>query len=70
MTKSNGVSWRDQVRQQFNNRPASATVEALAVELGVSESWLRLFGRGKIDNPGIMTVEKLSKLLDKLNKKN
>ncbi len=70
MTKNSGVCWRDQVREKFNKRPISAKIEDLAVELGVSESWLRMFGRGKIDNPGIMTVEKLSKLLDKLNKKN
>jgi len=69
MTNNSELSWRDQVREQLNNRPATLKIEDLAEAINVSETWLRLFARGKIPNPGVMTVEALSKYLTNYNKK-
>lgn len=69
MTNNSELSWRDQVREQLNERPVSLKIEKIAEDLNVSETWLRLFARGKIPNPGVMTVEALSKYLSNYNKK-
>jgi hypothetical protein len=49
--------WRDSTRDLLNNRPASLSISKVAEACDVSEAWLRLFARGKIENPGVATVE-------------
>ena len=56
-------TWRDSTRDLLNNRPASLTIAKIAEDCDVSEGWLRLFARGKIENPGVATVECLHKYL-------
>lgn len=69
MTNNSELSWRDQVREQLNNRRASLKIEDIAKAINVSEAWLRMFARGKIPNPGVNTVEALCKFLTNYNKK-
>ena len=61
--------WRDETRELFLNRPASLAVGAVAEAIDVSTSWLNAFARGKIDNPGVVTINKLNNYLKKHAKK-
>ena len=51
---------RDETRQLLLDRPASLTIAVIADEVKVSIAWLNLFARGKIDNPGVVTIETLN----------
>lgn len=66
---TNITNLRDQTRLALNNRPASLTFAEICKELNVSESWLRLFSRGKIENPGVVTIETLNEFLKNYKKK-
>ena len=66
---TNVTTWRDTTRHLLNNRPVSLTIEQIANELNVSAAWLRLFSRGKIENPGIVTVQTLNEFLKNYKKK-
>lgn len=66
---TNVTNLRDRTRLALNNRPASLTLAEICKELDVSESWLRLFSRGKIENPGVVTIETLNEFLKNYKKK-
>lgn len=66
---TNVTNLRDRTRLALNNRPASLTLAEICKELSVSESWLRLFSRGKIENPGVVTIETLNEFLKNYKKK-
>lgn len=66
---TNVTNLRDRTRLALNNRPASLPLCEIAVAIRVSESWLRLFSRGKIENPGVVTIETLNEFLKNYKKK-
>lgn len=55
--KSKGL--RDTAMQLLTNRPVSLKIKAIAKDLNISESWLRTFASGNIENPGVVTIEAL-----------
>lgn len=59
------TAWRDKTKDLFINRPAWLTIEVMSNDLNISPQWLRAFGRGAIENPGVNTVEKLNLYLTK-----
>lgn len=63
------TNWRDEARRLLNNRPITLKLSTIAVEVGVSTSWLGMFGRGEIHNPGVVTIETLIAYLKNYNKK-
>jgi hypothetical protein len=60
---------RDETRELLLNRPASLAVSTIAEAIDVSTSWLNAFARGKIENPGVVTIETLNTYLKKHAKK-
>ncbi|OHD25426.1 MAG: hypothetical protein A2Y38_12760 [Spirochaetes bacterium GWB1_59_5] len=62
-------SWRDIARNLLNERPASLKMETIAKDIGVSSAWLRMFARGEINNPGVMTIQELTVYLKNYKKK-
>lgn len=62
------TSLRDETRALLLNRPASVTVGEIAEAIGISKSWLNAFGRGDIQNPGVVTIETLNAFLKKISK--
>lgn len=63
--KHTKTEWRDKTKDLLINRPAWLTIEVMAKDLNISPQWLRAFGRGAIENPGVNTVEKLNLYLAK-----
>jgi hypothetical protein len=45
--------------QLVAERPRTCTFEVLSKETGIPATWLKHFARGKIDDPGVIRVEKL-----------
>lgn len=64
-----GTTLRDTTRQLLVDRPASLSTATIATEVGVSSAWLNAFARGKINNPGVVTIEKLNAYLKTFAKK-
>ncbi len=60
---------RDETRTMLLNRPVSLSIKHLASILNVSESWLNMFARGKIEHPSVVTIESLNTYLKKVRKK-
>ena len=54
---------RDETRTLLIDRPRSLTYERIALDCGTSVRWLQAFAAGKIDNPGVVTVETLNTYL-------
>ena len=50
---------RDNTRTLLLNRPASLSTAEIAAEIRVSSAWINAFAKGKIKNPGVVTVESL-----------
>jgi GTP-sensing pleiotropic transcriptional regulator CodY len=57
------ISWRDETISLLKNRPASLTTQTIADELGLTKSWVNLMAAGKIENPGVIHVQKLNEFL-------
>lgn len=51
---------RDETRGLLKNRPASLTNTKIAEDLNISIDWLTKFRDGKIENPGVVTIESLN----------
>jgi len=66
---ANETSWRDSTRDLLNERPASLTIDKIAEDLGYSSAWLRMFARGKIDDPGVCKIQTLNVYLKNYKKK-
>lgn len=62
------TTFRDNTRTLLLNRPASLTIATIAKDINVSTAWLNMFARGKIDNPGVVTIETLHNYLKKAGK--
>lgn len=60
---------RDETRELLINRPASLPIATIAADLDISEAWLNTFRRGKIENPGVVTICALNAYLKNHNKK-
>jgi transcriptional regulator with XRE-family HTH domain len=60
---------RDETRELLKNRPATLEIKTIAADLGVSVGWLNQFARGKIENPGVVTICALNNYLSNFNKK-
>ena len=60
---------RDETRKLLNDRPASLSIADIAKALNVSEAWINTFRRGKIDNPGVVTICALNLYLKNYKKK-
>ena len=60
---------RDETRELLKNRPATLEMKTIAANLGVSVGWLNQFTRGKIENPGVVTICALNAYLKNLTKK-
>jgi hypothetical protein len=58
------IAFRDEVRKMLRNRPRPLTLPTLSTAVGVSERWLIMFEKGKIPNPGVVTVCTLKKYLE------
>lgn len=53
----------DRTLELVRNRPVTLTYEELAKRTGLNVYWIRLFARGKIDNPGVVHVCRLYEFL-------
>ena len=60
---------RDETRELLKNRPATLEMKTIAADLSVSVGWLNQFARGKIENPGVVTICALNAYLKNLAKK-
>ncbi len=49
----------EKTRELLRLRPATHTFAAIEEATGIKESWLRMFNRGKIENPSVNTVQSL-----------
>lgn len=49
----------EKTRELLKARPATMTFAVIEKETGIKESWLRMFNRGKIENPSVNTVQAL-----------
>ena len=49
----------EKTRELLRSRPATMTFASIEDATGIKESWLRLFTRGKIENPSVNTVQAL-----------
>jgi hypothetical protein len=67
------TNWRDfavsLLQQHLKDKPLDKTLAEVAKEINVSISWLKLMAKGKIDNPGTVTIETLIEFLKNYNKK-
>jgi hypothetical protein len=50
---------RDKTRALLNNRPRTLTLAAIAKDTNLHIAWIRDFGRGVSENPGVVSVETL-----------
>jgi hypothetical protein len=66
---SKKLNLRDTALHLLANRPVSLGMKTISEDVGISESWLRTFEAGKIDNPGVVTIENLIDYLRKYNAK-
>lgn len=57
------LSFKEHVRELVKQRPCTMTVEELAFQADVSESWITTFLAGKIKNPGVNQMVVLYDLL-------
>jgi len=60
---------RDETRELLQTRPATLEMKTIAADLGVSVGWLNQFSRGKIPNPGVVTICALHTYLTNFKKK-
>lgn len=60
---------RDETRTLLANRPASLSLDEVAESTGLTASWLSMFLRGKIPNPGVNYIETLNVYLKNLSSK-
>ena len=60
---------RDETRELLKNRPATLEMKTIAADLSVSVGGLNQFARGKIENPGVLTICALNAYLKNLTKK-
>lgn len=58
----------EETRQLLLNRPVHLTLVKIAEVTELSESWLSKFGRGEIENPGVVTVYRLNEYLKNYKK--
>lgn len=49
----------EKTRQLLANRPRNMTLQDIEAATGISESWLRVFSRGKISDPSVNKVQVL-----------
>ncbi|MBN46244.1 MAG: hypothetical protein CMH23_07200 [Methylophaga sp.] len=49
----------EKTRDLLKNRPVTVTFASIEDATGIKESWLRMFNRGKIENPSVNTVQAL-----------
>lgn len=54
---------REQAIALLDNRPARLTLEKIAEDCNVSTAWLRLLRKGRIENPGVCTIEEIIKYM-------
>ena len=59
----------NKARRLYRNRPAYVRVGEVANHVGRSTEWLRLFGNGKIENPGLVSIEKLISYVEERTQK-
>lgn len=59
---------RDETRDLLIRRPQNVSTQEIADAIGVSTAWLNMFARGKIANPGVVTIETLNRYLKKVMK--
>jgi excinuclease UvrABC nuclease subunit len=68
-----GPSMRDEaldlLKQYMEGKPVEKTFATIANEIEVSISWLNHFIKGKINNPGVITIETLVEYLKTQNAK-
>lgn len=57
------VSLKEETLELLQNRPASLKIAKISKDLKISVAWLNLFNRGAIENPGILTIEKLNRYI-------
>lgn len=53
------LSLRDEAIALYVGRPAYIKPSEVAEAIGRTSEWLRLFSKGKLADPGVVTVEKL-----------
>jgi len=53
----------EKTRELLKARPATMTFATIEQETGIKESWLRMFNRGKIEDPSVNTIQKLYEFL-------
>jgi transcriptional regulator with XRE-family HTH domain len=58
-----GSAMKDIALKLLIDRPRNITYLDIATETGLTVSWLRLFARNKIDDPGLSKIERLVKYL-------
>lgn len=59
MESNTQTSMRDEAMSLYNGRPAYIKVREISEAADRTPEWLRLFGKGQIADPGVVTVEKL-----------
>ena len=57
------TSLRDSTRKLLINRSRSLSTKYIASEIGVTPAWVNKFAAGEIENPSVVTIETLNKLL-------
>lgn len=57
------------LQDHLKDKPLDKTLAEVSKEIDVSISWLKLMAKGKIDNPGTVTIETLIEFLKNYNKK-
>lgn len=67
------TSWRDLaislLQAHLKDKPLDKTLAEISKQINVSISWLKLMAKGKIENPGTVTIETLIEFLKNYNKK-
>ena len=53
------TSLRDRTFKLYITRSSMMTNSIIEKESGISQAWLKKFGQGKIENPGVCTIETL-----------
>lgn len=57
---------RDETRKLLLAKNEDVSLTKIAQRLNVSQTWLSAFARGKIKNPGVVTIETLYCLLKRM----
>jgi transcriptional regulator with XRE-family HTH domain len=63
-----GSAMKDIALKLLIDRPRNITYLDIANETGITVSWLRLFARNKIDEPGLSKIERLTNYLKAVTK--